>query len=507
MKHLLLAIFCFAFSANLCAQKVDTLLHEAWTGSAWVNSERTITTYNSACNIASVLSQEWGETSGTWMNISLATYTYTGANITSLLSQEWNSGSNTWDNVLRISYTYNASSKPITSLFETWTGTAWQNSTRQTITYDANGYAATLLSETWNTTSGSWINSTLITNINNSDGTIMQSVLQNWNIVTSAWDNFSRSTYSYNSDKTIHQTVSETWSTTLAAWQNALRITYTYTASGNVFTQLTESWLVNAWVNSTLNTSTYDGNNYLINLLFQSWNIVTSSWDNTLQQNYTNNGDGTVHQVISQSWNIIASSWLNVSRETYSYTASCGVLPLTLLNLTAAGNNNAVLINWQTENEINTSHFTVQSSLDAAVFTKVGDVPAKGSSSRANSYSFTDNIAHISADKIYYRLVMVDKDEKFVYSKVVSVTLPGRRNVFTIKPNPAKSYFIITPGATYISAKTVVTVSDLTGHVVIKQNVVQTAEQKINISALAKGVYIVSIITSEGVKTQKLAVE
>lgn len=506
MKHLLLSFFCFIFIANISAQRVDTTLLESWTGVAWLNAERTITTYDAACNVATVLTQTWNPESGVWVNSTLSSSTYSGTNIITELFQLWNPGTSTWLNNSRTTYTYNASSKLTVEVHETWTGIAWQNAQRFTYTYDANGYVATSLREDWDITSSSWVNAELITNTNNSDGTVSVSVSQIWNTTTAAWVNDTRDTYTYNGDKTVSQVVSETWNTATAAWENDTRETYTYTA-GRVHTFLNEVWQTNQWVNQTLFTYTYDGSNHLINALFQNWDTGTSSWVNSFQINYFYNGDNTLHQTIIQIWQINTSSWLNFSRETLSYTNACAALPLTLVNLAATRNNNVVSVNWKTEREINTSHFTVQSSLDAANFTNIGNVPAKGSSVMANNYSFSYDISSVKAGKIYYRLAMVDKDSKSVLSKVVSVTLPGRANLFTIKPNPAKSYFVIKAGAAYNLVNTVVTVSDYTGHVVIKQNVVQANEQKVNISALAKGVYTVSITTTEGVKTQKLVVD
>ena len=123
------------------------------------------------------------------------------------------------------------------------------------------------------------------------------------------------------------------------------------------------------------------------------------------------------------------------------YTTACA-LPITLLNFTGTKNNNSVLLTWKTANEINTSHFAVQRSLDAVDFTDIKIVPATPGSV-TKTYNFADNVAAIKAPKIYYRLQMVDKDGKFEMSKVVSVTLANQGLRFIIKPNPAKNYFVI----------------------------------------------------------------
>jgi len=49
--------------------------------------------------------------------------------------------------------------------------------------------------------------------------------------------------------------------------------------------------------------------------------------------------------------------------------------------------------------------------------------------------------------------------------------------------------------------------SDLAGHTVIQQKLINASSQNIDISTLAKGMYIVKIIASGIVQTQKLVVQ
>ncbi len=84
-------------------------------------------------------------------------------------------------------------------------------------------------------------------------------------------------------------------------------------------------------------------------------------------------------------------------------------LPLTLLNFTGVKQLDIIQLKWQTTNEINTSYFNVQRSTDALNFTTVGVVKANNTSS-INNYSYPDNIAGLSAEKLYYRLQEVDID-------------------------------------------------------------------------------------------------
>ena len=192
---------------------------------------------------------------------------------------------------------------------------------------------------------------------------------------------------------------------------------------------------------------------------------------------------------------------MNNQRNTYSYRGC--LLPLSLLQFTAAKNAEKVTLNWKTTNEINTSYFIIQHSSDGIQFSDLGTVNSKRNVSTVNDYYFVDNAAKLTVGNNYYRLKMVDKDGKTITSKVVVVTIDNRIPQFSIMPNPASNFLVIKTNL----LGGILTVTDFSSHVVIKQNLLNTAENRINISALPKGIYIVSLKTQGAVLTQKLIVE
>jgi hypothetical protein len=111
------------------------------------------------------------------------------------------------------------------------------------------------------------------------------------------------------------------------------------------------------------------------------------------------------------------------------YFASTNVtLPLDLISFSGhLQNDNSVLLNWKTENEINTSHFVVERSTDAIRFNGIGNINANGRNNPGGSfnYALSDNDAvNQSTHRLYYRLKMVDIDGRFTYSNIVAVSLP-----------------------------------------------------------------------------------
>jgi hypothetical protein len=115
-------------------------------------------------------------------------------------------------------------------------------------------------------------------------------------------------------------------------------------------------------------------------------------------------------------------------------------LPLELLSFTGnLQNDNSVLLNWKTENEINTSHFVVERSADGIRYNGIGNVTANGRNNTGGSfnYSFTDNDAiNQSSQRLYYRLRMVDIDGNFKYSNIISVSFPLITSKLSVSPNP-----------------------------------------------------------------------
>lgn len=181
------------------------------------------------------------------------------------------------------------------------------------------------------------------------------------------------------------------------------------------------------------------------------------------------------------------------------------ILPLTLLDLTAIKQNSLVQLSWRTANEMNTSYFNIQRSVDGTSFTTVGRVIAAGAGLQ-NNYSYPDDIAYIKDGPIYYRLQMVDNDGKFTYSKIIYISITNDLKV-SIYPNPAHEYFTIINHGNQNTSNTNFLIRDMSGRTLINGNLNNSPEQKINITNLSKGVYIISIIGSENIHTQKLVVE
>ena len=192
----------------------------------------------------------------------------------------------------------------------------------------------------------------------------------------------------------------------------------------------------------------------------------------------------------------------NGNRDLYIVDANV-TLPVSLLSFTATLNNKAVDLNWSTATETNTKNYNIQRSYNGMQFQNIGSVNAAGNSAKKIDYHFTDADAlQTSANKIYYRLQITDNDGNITYSNVASVNILPGGNLLVIYPNPVKDQlFFITHKA--VNA-TIIRISNVNGKVVYVQqfeNLQADAKNKINVTALGKGVYYLEFISGNNKQT------
>lgn len=115
---------------------------------------------------------------------------------------------------------------------------------------------------------------------------------------------------------------------------------------------------------------------------------------------------------------------------------STGALPVNNLQFTAKQLNNAVMLQWRTEQEFNTARFEIERSSDAISFTKIGEATAAGNSGTQKNYWIEDrNPMAVN----FYRVKSIDRDGKMAYSPVAKILLKADdKSAIIINPNPVK---------------------------------------------------------------------
>jgi len=174
------------------------------------------------------------------------------------------------------------------------------------------------------------------------------------------------------------------------------------------------------------------------------------------------------------------------------------VLPLRFISFTAVSNKQGVALNWQTGDELNTSHFNVQHSPDGSNFTKIGEVAAGGTG--AHNYNFTD--IHPSQGDNYYRIQEVDLDGQFTYSSTARINVTNLAvNEFYVVNNPVQNTLRVHIGVN--SSNAMLAIFDMSGKLVLRTPVTTDEIQQIDASALTPGIYTIQYISATNKVSKK----
>lgn len=148
----------------------------------------------------------------------------------------------------------------------------------------------------------------------------------------------------------------------------------------------------------------------------------------------------------------------------------------------------SVLLQWSTGSELSFARFQVQHSTDGRSFSTIGTIPAKGSGS---TYEYQTVQA---ADGLnYYRLKMVDADNTYELSRVVSQRLNCNIAGITIYPTPVQDRLTIT-GLTHGD---IVCLYNTAGQLVHRARAT-AATHNIPMAKQPPGVYHIRILTRSG---------
>ncbi len=283
MKHLFTLAFILLCASASFGQLMVSTLFQNWEEDVWVNSSRTLYSYENVNMNDRLITSLYESNYGNGLETSSKTdYTYdANGNLTSEINYTWDAAQETWINNLKKSSTYNADNKLVSILSEIWVNNAWQNSSQQTQTYDASGFLVHVELQTWN--QNNWQNLTQYDLVNNAGGKVIQSTFEAWSS---------------------------------GNWIPESRFNYTYTAFGAVETNVEEHWTSGSWVNYLRQTLTYDAGELVLTKLSESWN--GTQWGNIMHIDYFNFGS-SVNEFIVRSWNATTSSWENTLKATYAY--------------------------------------------------------------------------------------------------------------------------------------------------------------------------------------------
>jgi len=218
------------------------------------------------------------------------------------------------------------------------------------------------------------------------------------------------------------------------------------------------------------------------------------------------NATFSIPTIAQSSVAVIGSGNLETFVQTYVSAGACvvytyapGALPVTLTSFLVSKDENASRLEWSTTSETNSDRFEIQRSSGGKTWEKIGTVNASKQSSMLSHYSFKDT-APLAGQNLY-RLKMIDQDETFAYSRIVSLNFKNSFS-FVIYPNPVSDkIFINSPESQSISK---IEVFDQNG----KQRVQGVPANKyVDVHGLDNGIYSVRVVYNSGIaESQKILI-
>lgn len=199
--------------------------------------------------------------------------------------------------------------------------------------------------------------------------------------------------------------------------------------------------------------------------------------------------DGTLYAA-SQSTNTV-----------YKLLAIGGVpLPVRLKSFNVQHFDTYNELKWSTGLEQGTSKFDIEYSTDGGYFSREGQVPALGSIN-GSDYSYR-HLVSISSD-VFYRLAISEENGRTNYSPVLKIAMGSKR---TIKIYPTVIIDRILNLTSSIPAEKLQLINS-NGAVVLEKNMKGIVGATIiNLPALPKGMYVVTIVTQSETTNQKIIV-
>lgn len=188
-----------------------------------------------------------------------------------------------------------------------------------------------------------------------------------------------------------------------------------------------------------------------------------------------------------------------------------GQLPLKLLSFDGNYNHQQANIEWETENEVNVSHFDLERSSNGTDFSVIARKASVGNETSRNRYQASDDLSGLTGNIFYYRLSMVDIDNRITKSPIIRISrskVPVR--TITISPNPILNNRVNVSFYSNSSSLVNILILDMSGKVINLPSVhVQAGNNTYSIPVTVKlqpGTYMLQLSNDEFMSKAKFTV-
>ncbi|HEY2348483.1 MAG TPA: T9SS type A sorting domain-containing protein [Puia sp.] len=174
-----------------------------------------------------------------------------------------------------------------------------------------------------------------------------------------------------------------------------------------------------------------------------------------------------------------------------------GILPLILVSFYSSQQNQEVVLHWRTENEENINSFEIESGSNGnSDWHTLNMISSMASDGGGYSYSFTD-LTKKNGDR-YYRLKVIDRDGKYVYSKILFIT-SSQTGTVSITPTLVYSSMNVSLPAQGLAQVSIYNTSGQMVKTLVNESEVFT----IDVSKLNRGEYFIKATQGKNFYTTK----
>jgi glucose/arabinose dehydrogenase len=236
-------------------------------------------------------------------------------------------------------------------------------------------------------------------------------------------------------------------------------------------------------------------NQWLIKDSSNSWSIkqITDGYQptsTTIPKNIAGFGEGEDGELYAASL---------TENAIYKIEVNTGV-QVNILDFKGLASFGAVLLRWRTAGQ-NIKQYEIESSSDSLNFIREGVILANNQFLE-NNYRFTDNIGRLQ--KKYYRLRIVNTEDKWDYSKTIVVTNTSKLPNYVYPTIIRNGVISLRLSDSYDN----VTLIGINGSVILNKSIRGfKGLMEIPVTGVAKGIYLLKISNKHGFVTQRVLIE
>jgi hypothetical protein len=167
----------------------------------------------------------------------------------------------------------------------------------------------------------------------------------------------------------------------------------------------------------------------------------------------------------------------------FTISGTSGSLPVTWETVSAEKQNGQSVLRWSTASEQNTKDFVIQHSLNTTDWSILSTIPAAGNSTTTRNYSYVHQNPLKGNNYNYYRILQRDLDDKFSYSKIVSIVFNEPGADLQVYPNPAEDVVTV-----FISEEQEVSLLNAAGALVWKSKL-PAGKSQLPLEKFSSGLY------------------